>query len=381
MIIYGTKKSNRNKISVYTRDGKNASSSYYRILQYINKLNFNNVKNRQFVPKCLTKALYNTNSVGGGSKIIKIMYHLSVYLSSNIFFLVDSIFVPDVVIILRGITPRTFKFPTTILYKNLLKRTKKVIWDFDDNIFLNHEISNGERDILLKYSTKIVVTHDKLMELLPENAFAKTICLTTTDGDYRKYDLNVINKERLKKYDEEIRLVWLASSSGLKDIPKIKKSLEKTAKKLQKVYDKKLKLIVVCNKPYNDKFEYLQVENIVWTREKAIEKVISAHIGIMPLINNEFAQGKGGFKLVQYMSIGLPSVASNVGFNSKVIRDNYNGYIIDDDISQDKWIDCITELSTSKSRWLEYSHNAYKTWLDDFSYDDHLVKWKELISN
>ena len=94
----------------------------------------------------------------------------------------------------------------------------------------------------------------------------------------------------------------------------------------------------------------------------------------MPLIENEFTKGKGGFKLVQYMSAGLPCIASNVGFNASVISEDM-GYLVS---SNTEWIDAIVNLS-NVSIWKESSKAAYTKWEEKFSFHGNLDIWKSLL--
>ncbi len=48
-------------------------------------------------------------------------------------------------------------------------------------------------------------------------------------------------------------------------------------------------------------------------------------IGIMPLPNAPWERGKCGYKLIQYMSCGMPVVASAVGVNADIVRAGENG--------------------------------------------------------
>ena len=58
-----------------------------------------------------------------------------------------------------------------------------------------------------------------------------------------------------------------------------------------------------------------------------MKEIISAHIGIMPLPDNDFTRGKGGFKLIQYMSTAMPVIASAVGFNKQIVTKDF-GYLV-----------------------------------------------------
>jgi glycosyltransferase involved in cell wall biosynthesis len=50
-------------------------------------------------------------------------------------------------------------------------------------------------------------------------------------------------------------------------------------------------------------------------------------IGIMPLRDRPFERGKSGYKLIQYMACGLPTVASPVGVNREIVEDGANGLL------------------------------------------------------
>jgi glycosyltransferase involved in cell wall biosynthesis len=50
-------------------------------------------------------------------------------------------------------------------------------------------------------------------------------------------------------------------------------------------------------------------------------------IGIMPLTEDEYSTAKGGYKLLMYMSAGLPMVASPVGINIEIVKQDVNGFL------------------------------------------------------
>ncbi|MER3472336.1 MAG: group 1 glycosyl transferase, partial [Chitinophagaceae bacterium] len=51
------------------------------------------------------------------------------------------------------------------------------------------------------------------------------------------------------------------------------------------------------------------------------------NIGIMPLEHDAWSKGKCGFKLIQYLSLGIPAVASPVGVNKTIIDQGINGFL------------------------------------------------------
>jgi len=50
-------------------------------------------------------------------------------------------------------------------------------------------------------------------------------------------------------------------------------------------------------------------------------------IGLMPLPDTDWTRMKGGYKLLQYMSAGIPCVASPVGINQSIVKIGQSGFL------------------------------------------------------
>jgi glycosyltransferase involved in cell wall biosynthesis len=78
-----------------------------------------------------------------------------------------------------------------------------------------------------------------------------------------------------------------------------------------------------------------------WDPSREVEQLNQFDIGVMPLKMDEWSKGKCGFKLLQYMSLEIPSVATAVGVNEKIVQDGVNGYLAG---NLKDWENHLTEL-------------------------------------
>jgi glycosyltransferase involved in cell wall biosynthesis len=89
----------------------------------------------------------------------------------------------------------------------------------------------------------------------------------------------------------------------------------------------------------------VEVEEIPWSEATEIENINTFDVGVMPLLDDEWARGKCAFKLLQYMACELPVIASNVGANIDVVSKDC-GYLVDNDLM---WLDALRSLRDNAS--------------------------------
>lgn len=365
----------KKKCSVYVRNSDLRPSNYYRVVQYIEKLNeiaefqvHNALNNRDFQK--------NMDLPDG---IIKKGYQLFCYLKilKNRYWSIckDLKYKPDILIVQREIFP---KYMPAFFKKKVIRlfQDSTVIWDFDDDIFWNHEISKREQELLCIYSRDIIGIGQYAKNLLPSKYHKKFIMMPTTDFLFCREEILKLQEIRSSIYKKEVRIVWVGTASNIKFLDVAITALEQAAINMKKL-NKKLVLCVVCNIPYKKNVKVLHIENIKWSREIAKFEMSKAHIGIMPLANIHYVKGKGGFKLIQYLSAGIPVVASELGFCKEVINKDC-GYLVPID-KPEIWMETIQKLGTDKKLWKKISDGAYKRYIDKFNIENNLQVWKELL--
>lgn len=93
---------------------------------------------------------------------------------------------------------------------------------------------------------------------------------------------------------------------------------------LRRRFDVRLRIV---GPPGARPFRAAGVEYVRWTFAGEVRDLQSFDIGVMPLRDTEFNRAKEGYKLKQYMAVGIPVVASPIGKNVDLVRDGITGFL------------------------------------------------------
>lgn len=336
---------------------ENDGSSYYRLYQYMKDCRIVNM-----TPSVIYRYYYGSGS--NHNKMKKIIMGIITLINVCFSIVTDSlIWKSKVIIINRRFFPRKCPILLEIILKKYLNK-KRVYWDFDDNIFFDGEISKREAALLEAESDCIIVTNNYLSNTISEPYRNKVVLLPTTDCEFENIDIDKSISKRSSKFDEEIVVCWIGTMNNLKYLSSIMKELDESANYCINKLSKKLTLKVVANKRVEVSTEYLKIENIEWTRQIAVSVMNESHIGLMPLSDNEYTRGKGGFKAIQYMSAGIVPLLSNVGYNVNVIVDGESGYFCN---THRDWMEKIILISRDMELWKRLAKCARMEWAEKFS--------------
>jgi glycosyltransferase involved in cell wall biosynthesis len=79
-----------------------------------------------------------------------------------------------------------------------------------------------------------------------------------------------------------------------------------------------------------------------WSEAGEVDELLACDVGIMPLPDSPWAEGKCGLKLLQCMAAGLAVVASPVGVNPDIVQDGVNGLLAS---TPDEWKTALERLA------------------------------------
>jgi len=88
----------------------------------------------------------------------------------------------------------------------------------------------------------------------------------------------------------------------------------------------------------------IDIENLEWKLDREVQDFQSIDIGLYPissLYGNEWVAGKSGFKAIQYMSVGIPYVASPVGALNEIGEPGKTHFCA---ATNEEWLRALQEL-------------------------------------
>lgn len=110
----------------------------------------------------------------------------------------------------------------------------------------------------------------------------------------------------------------------------------------------------------------------------ATERSLSqqCHVGLAPLTDGDWERGKCGLKLLLYMALGLPSVASDAGVHPEIVTPGEDGELVRDDSQLEAALDRLIKDATRRS---ELGFRARATIERRFSLRATVPKLAELL--
>jgi glycosyltransferase involved in cell wall biosynthesis len=85
----------------------------------------------------------------------------------------------------------------------------------------------------------------------------------------------------------------------------------------------------------------VRVDKRPWSKQTEVADLRSFDIGIMPLNSDPFYRAHLGHKMIQYMAVGIPVVASHTEINATVIEEGVNGFLVKSD---GEWVGRLSQL-------------------------------------
>ncbi len=259
----------------------------------------------------------------------------------------------------------------TSFYEKLIRLlSKKMIYDIDDMIFLGHSSDankfwqslkgKSKMIYLMRKSNHVITCTPKLDEFVRQFNLNTTDISSTVDTAIRYQPINNYQN------DHQIILGWSGSHSTSKYLY----LLTDVFKNLAAKYD--FKLMVMGDKNFDIKG--VNIEALDWTEKIEISTLQKFDIGLYPLPDEEWVYGKSGLKAIQYMALGIPTVATALGANFRIIENEHNGYLVNPN-NYTEWEIKIETLIKNAELRKKLGENARKTTVDKYSIEANKSKY------
>lgn len=210
------------------------------------------------------------------------------------------------------------------LLANVLR--KRLVYDFDDAIWLANtseanKLAAGLKwhhkvDSICRWAYKNSCGNDYLAAYARQFNASTVINPTTIDTEH------LHNQVRDQLAPGPLVIGWTGTHSTLKYLrPLVPVLAQLEGEGLE------FELRVISNQPPDFEQSLRSLRYLPWQKVTEIPDLLTFHIGLMPLEDDPWAQGKCAFKALQYMALGIPALVSPVGMNTEVVQDGVNGYI------------------------------------------------------
>lgn len=271
-------------------------------------------------------------------------------------FIVINVFKYDYVFIYREASPIGPPFFEWLIAKVC---RKKIIYDFDDAIWLSMSSSANPQAALIKCSWKVkyICQYSRVVSVgnnfLANYAklYNKNVRIIPTVVDTEKVHYGLKNQSEVP-----LTIGWTGTFTNFHNLEKVSSVINS----LKKKYD--FKYLIISNKdPQLKNVEYLFKQ---WNFQTEIRDLVSMNIGIMPLNNTEVELGKCGFKAIQYMSLGIPPVVSPVGVNCMIVNNGETGFWAE---TEDEWYSVLEKLLSEQELRIKIGLAAQKFVTENYS--------------
>jgi len=261
-------------------------------------------------------------------------------------------------------------FLSLLVYKFIKK--PKVIFDFDDAVFINAPLRTF---LFIKIADGVIVGSHYLQEYAQR--YCKKVWLLPSSIPFSIYVQHTTDYIQ----NPTPTLGWVGNAIAHYENLKILSTIFK--KLIRKNISFKFVLIGAKKDSRVHQLFNIQgldrkiIDEINWENPLSIASQIQKFdIGLYPLKNTSWNKGRCAYKAIEYMGCGVPVIASRVGENNYLIQDGINGFLVD---SIDEWVSRIEQLLSNPKLRKKIGQAGQKTVKKKYSYEVNIPKLIQIL--
>ncbi len=295
----------KKRIVVLTRYNEQFASARVRYLQYAEKWK---EAGWQVAVNILLQERFNHFILTKQKVTLEYIMSLVISYIKRIFFVLFSIKKDDIVFIQLEILPM---FPS-LLERFLHWRKIPFVIDFDDSFFDFYEKSDNKwvtRFLKDKFSNVVSMANWNITGsiYLTQYAHKRSPYVTEIPTSVLMQDY----APHVAKQNDVFTIGWIGS-------PSTSKFIDDIGLVLMDFLEKNNCHLLLIGYEGSILKTHPSITHKLWEKQTEIDLLNQIDVGIMPLRNNGFSLGKCGFKLIQYMACGKPTISTPLPANVNI---------------------------------------------------------------
>lgn len=220
------------------------------------------------------------------------------------------------------------------LFELALRKKKIVLFDFDDSLFLQYP---GVFELMAaRSSVNVAATHFLMSYARRFNSNTRLVCTAVNTELWQP------SRTRSK---HGVILGWHGSATLQFNYLRL---LGPILKRLSSKYDLTFRLLgTLGSRTIQDYFtsipglrcEFGPSSWLPYWKVPALMRGVD--IGVAPLIDSRWSRGKCQVKLLEFMALAIPTVASGVGESTYLVKSGANGFLAQ---SEHEWVEALSTL-------------------------------------
>jgi glycosyltransferase involved in cell wall biosynthesis len=258
------------------------------------------------------------------------------------------------------------------LLAHLVRRP--LVFDFDDAVFLPS--SSGvygrlatllkrpaKTTAIIRWSDEVIVCTEYSRRFVVRDHPDPAVIPTVVDS--------TVYAPVAHRPDDIPTIGWIGSFTAAPFVLALREVFERLGQR----HRYRLKLVGL-GMPFTLESPNVEVVNVPWVLDREVADYQSLDIGIYPLIADPWTEGKMGFKVVAYMSVGVPSVSSPIGDHVNFVREGDNGFFAS---TPDEWVAKLGRLLEDPTLRAEVGRRGRRTVEDYFSVERQAPRLLEVL--
>jgi len=321
--------------------GRNVPSARFRVRQHVKPLRQSGILVREYVPAIdkyapvprglvrLTRQGFPTFLVEHGWRAVKRMVRAPGVLGSRW---------SDITWLERLL------LPGYLTSERILKRP--LVFDVDDAVWLSKPDGGSAVRAVASMADVVVAGNLYLADRL--SRCSRQVRVVPTGVDTVRFSPRSAGENSRR---ETFVIGWIGTSSNLGFLEGIERPLGRFLDD-----HKDARMLVVSDRPPDfRKLSPGKIRYLPWSEDQEAAILKEMDVGLMPLPDNEWTRGKCSFKMLQYMSCGIPAIVSPTGMNGEILE---MGRAALPARADDDWYDALSFFHANRERAEEYGREG-----------------------